>query len=140
MRISARCDYACKAVLELTFHWPKETPLRLQVISKRQGIPLKYLPQILVQLKRMGIVESIRGNQGGYILARAPEKISLGELVREINGPLLPAANSARKRESGFASIWNEAEEATAAVLDRITFRDISEKVKGREKTIVYEI
>ena len=65
MRISARCDYACKALLELTLHWPSKEPLQLHTISENQGISTKYLVHILIQLKRMGLIESIRGKQGG---------------------------------------------------------------------------
>lgn len=140
MRISARCDYACKALLELALHWPSKEPLQIHTISDRQDIPIKYLVQILIQLKRMGLAESVRGKQGGYNLAKHPNKISLGEVIREIGGPLLPAANSALKKKSVFATIWSEVEDAMAKVLDKITFEDISNKAKGMEGAVVYQI
>jgi Rrf2 family protein len=140
MRISARCDYACKALLELALHWPSKAPIQVHAISEKQDIPMKYLVQILLQLKRMGLVESIRGKQGGYILAKTPNRISLGEVMREIGGPLLPVVNSAAKVGSVFATIWNEVEEAMAKVLDKITFEDISNKAKGIHGAIIYQI
>ncbi len=93
MRISARCDYACRALLELALHWPNIEPVQTYTISEKQDIPMKYLVQILIQLKRMGLVESARGKHGGYSLAKPPNKISLGEVIREVGGPLLPMAN-----------------------------------------------
>lgn len=140
MRISARCDYACKALLELALHWPSKKPVQIHNISERQDIPMKYLVQILLQLKRIGLVESVRGKQGGYILAKAPNKIKLGEVMREIGGPLLPVVNTAAKKDSVFATIWKEVEEAMADVLDKVTFEDISKKAKGVERVIIYQI
>ena len=140
MRISARCDYACKALLELALHWPNKGLLTIHTISEKQNIPVKYLVHILIQLKRMGLVESVRVKQGGYKLLKPPNKISLGEVIREVGGPLLPVANSATKEESVFSTIWREVEGAMAKVLDRITFEDISNKEKGMKGAIVYQI
>ena len=140
MRISARCDYACRALLELAFHWPNKDPVQTYTISERQDVPMKYLVQILIQLRRMGLVKSVRGKQGGYYLAKPPGNISLGEVIREVGGPLLPMANSATKKESVFATIWTEVEEAMARVLDKISFEDILNKAKGIEAAIVYQI
>ena len=139
MRISARCDYACKALLELSFHWPNKKPLQIHTISKKQDIPMKYLVQILIQLKRIGLVMSRRGKDGGYNLSRPPNKISLGEVIRHIGGPLLPVAVSTRK-SFVFSTIWKEVENAMTKVLDRITFEDISKNARGVGATINYQI
>ena len=140
MRISARCDYACKALLELALHWPSKDPLHIHTISENQNIPMKYLVQILIQLKRMGLLGSIRGKQGGYILTKPPNKISLGDVIRETAGPLLPLANSVVKKKLVFATIWTEVEDAMAKVLDKITFEDILNKAKGIDRAIIYQI
>lgn len=140
MRISARCDYACRALLELALHWPKKEPLQIQDIAEMQDIPVRYLVQILIQLKRLGLATSIRGKQGGYNLAKAPSQISLGEVMREIGGPLLPVANLRSKKESVFFTIWDEVEGAMARILDKITFEDICNKAKGMDKAVVYQI
>jgi len=139
MRISARCDYACKALLELSFHWPNKKSLQIYTISKKQDIPIKYLVQILIQLKRIGLVMSRRGKDGGYNLSRPPNKISLGEVIRQIGGPLLPVAASTSK-SSVFSTIWKEVENAMTKVLDRITFEDISKNARGVGETINYQI
>ena len=140
MRISARCDYACKAILELALHWPSREPMHVEEISKNQGIPIKYLVQILIQLKRLGFVESTRGKQGGYVLVKEPKFIKFGNIIREICGPLLPLAKSAAKKESIFVNIWKEVESAMAEILDKVTFDDVLNKAKGKEKTIFYQI
>ncbi|PIW67054.1 MAG: Rrf2 family transcriptional regulator [Candidatus Omnitrophica bacterium CG12_big_fil_rev_8_21_14_0_65_43_15] len=140
MRISARCDYACKALLELALHWPSKEPVQLHTISDHQGIPTKYLVHILIQLKRMNLVESMRGKQGGYNLTRHPNEITLGEVIRDTGGPLLPLAKTAVKSESAFAAIWEEVEGVMAKVLDKVTFEDIVNKVRGKEKALIYQI
>ena len=140
MRISARCDYACKALLELTLHWPNKEPVPLYTISENQGIPTKYLVHILIQLKRKGFIDSFRGKQGGYNLTKHPNEITLGEVIRDTGGPLLPLAKTAAKSESAFVAIWKEVEGAMAKVLDKVTFEDIVNKVRGKEKVLIYQI
>lgn len=140
MRISARCDYACRALLELSLHWPNKEPLQIQEISNKQNIPPRYLVQILIQLKRLGLATSSRGKEGGYNLARPPEGIRLGEVMRSISGALLPIADSALNGESVFVSIWREAEGVMAKVLDKVSFADICRKVQQKEKIIIYQI
>lgn len=140
MRISARSDYACRALVELTLNWPTNEPLPISTISKKQKIPMRYLVQILIQLKRLGFVNSVRGKEGGYNLSKAPDKISLGKVMHGVGGSFLPLASSAADDESVFAPIWSEVKNAIATVLDRITFEDIAEKVETKKKTIIYQI
>ncbi len=89
--ISQRAKYALRALLVLA-EAPAGEPLMIAEVSRRQSIPKKCLEQILLELKRAGIVESRRGRLGGYVLARAPEQITFGEVLRLIDGPvaLLP--------------------------------------------------
>lgn len=127
MRISARCDYACRAVLELAMHWPKDKPLQTGNIARKQKIPMKYLVHILLQLKRLGIVQSIRGKDGGYILKEPPGRITLGRIVRETSGPLVVYDI----RDVLFSSIWAKVEDEISRVVDNITFEEICNKAKG---------
>ncbi len=140
MRISARCDYACRALLELSLHWPDKTPVRIQRISEKQDIPERYLVQILIQLKRHGLVSSLRGKEGGYVLAKSPKNIKLGEVMRDISGALLPISDSALKNGSVFMGIWKEVEGVMEDVLDKVSFADICSKLKQKEKVIMYQI
>lgn len=140
MRISARCDYACKALLELSLHWPNEDPIQIHAISERQQIPIRYLVQILIQLKRLGFVKSARGKEGGYNLSLPPSQITLGVVMRQMGGPLLPVADTAAKNGSVFKTIWKEVEGAMSKVLDKVTFEDIVNKARGAESAINYQI
>ncbi len=140
MRISARCDYACKALLELSLHWPDSNPLQIHQIAEKQEIPERFLVQILIQLKREGLVQSSRGKEGGYNLAKSPGNITLGEVIRSMGGPLLPLADSAVKKESVFVSVWRETEEVMSQILDKISFDEICKKAKDEENVILYHI
>lgn len=137
MLVSAKCDYACRALLELSLHWPNKEPLTINVIAERQGIPVKYLVQILIDLKNMGLVKSIRGKEGGYVLAKAPNTITLKEVIEHIEGSLLGITDSAKKG-SIFLPIWIEVEKALNEVLEKFTFEDIANKV--REMSLMYQI
>ncbi|MFH1836849.1 MAG: Rrf2 family transcriptional regulator [Candidatus Omnitrophota bacterium] len=140
MRVSARCDYACRALLELSLHWPDKDPLHIHQISKNQEIPERYLVQILIQLKRLGLVSSSRGKEGGYTLAKAPGDIRLGEVMRAIGGDLLPIADSALRNEAVFVSIWKEVEGVMENILGKVSFDDICKKLIQKEKVIMYQI
>ena len=82
MKISAKTDYACKAIFELVMHWPKPEPLAINVIARSQRIPIKFLTHILLQLKTMGMVESIRGQRGGYLLVKANDLNEATEIAK----------------------------------------------------------
>lgn len=140
MRISARCDYACRAILELSLHWPSKSPMTISEISRRQGIPIRYLIQILIQLKRAGLVNSVRGKEGGYNLLRPPEELTLHEIVTLVGGDLLPVAESAKNKDSVFSFVWAEVKGVMGDVLKKVTFKDIVEKEKGHNKALVYYI
>ena len=85
MRISAKADYAVRAALELA---AAEGPVKGDVLARAQGIPLKFLENILIDLRHSGIVRSQRGPEGGYWLARPPAEISVADVIRSVEGPL----------------------------------------------------
>src|SRR6516162_1192457 len=90
MKISAKDEYACSAVLELALNYDSETPVvRVQDIADRHGIPMKFLFQIMQILKRVGIAHSKRGTEGGYVLARDPARITVGDVIRSVSGPFV---------------------------------------------------
>jgi Rrf2 family protein len=93
MRLSRKSEYALLALVDLARCYGKDTAKILEV-SVRNGIPKKYLEQIFLQLKGAGYVRSIRGANGGYELAKAPDKISLAEVIRLIDGPLAPVGSA----------------------------------------------
>ena len=86
MRVSAKADYALRAVAELAA--AEEGPLKRERIADAQQIPMNYLENILLELKHVGIVQSQRGNSGGFRLARRPADISLADVIRAVDGPM----------------------------------------------------
>lgn len=140
--ISSRGKYATRAMLDLTLHY-ELGPVAIQDIAERQNIPLKFLEQILLSLKHAGFVQSRKGPGGGYFLARPPEKITLGAVVRAIEGPLAPIScvsvtnymecGCPDPATCGLRAVWQEARNVFAAVLDGTTFADIRRKQRGIE-------
>ena len=142
MRISAKIDYACRAILELSLHWPNQQPLQVHEIAQRQGIPMNFLIQILFNLRQLGYVRSMRGKEGGYNLSKPPGEIKFNDLVRHF-GPE-PESKSAkasqRSKTCVIDTVWGEVDEAIENILENINFEDICNRTRASEKTITYEI
>src|SRR5215472_4759389 len=85
MRVSAKAEYACIAMLELATNYAEPQPVRVKAIADAHGIPLRFLVQILLQLKTAGLVASVRGAAGGYQLARRPSEITLADIIGAID-------------------------------------------------------
>ena len=138
MRISAKGEYAIRALLDLAVHHG-EGLVPIQEVARRQGIPQRYLEQVLLLLKRAGFLESKRGSTGGYQLVRAPAAISVGEVLRAVEGRVTalevagrhPSERRARRPPSDLAPLWREIAGAVATVIDRTTFGDLAEQVKA---------
>jgi Rrf2 family cysteine metabolism transcriptional repressor len=135
--LSSRGKYATRAILDLSLH-EDEGPIQIHEIAERQNIPVKYLEQILLQLKHAGFVVSRKGPGGGYSLASPPQKITLGAVVRAMDGPLAPmsCASVTGHAECGcpepetcaLRAVWKEARDALATVLDGTTFAEIRDQ------------
>lgn len=125
MNISSRCDYACRAVVELARYADTTEPLTATVIAERRAIPEKYLVHILLQLKRAGIVRSVRGAQGGYILAVPPDTLTLLDVVRAIDGPPLEPTPGAGTPNDELAATWQGVAKDIEAILDGVTVQAI---------------
>lgn len=106
MRISSRCEYGCRAMLELA-QQPGVT-LTAQVIAERREIPEKFLVQILLQLKRAGLVQSVRGAQGGYRLAGSPDQISLLQIIESIDGSIEEQLPGREEGSPEFRPVWRK--------------------------------
>jgi Rrf2 family cysteine metabolism transcriptional repressor len=137
MRISAKGEYAIRALLDLTLHQADEggTLVTIQDVARRQGIPARYLEHVLLQLKRAGFLQSKRGATGGYRLAREPHAVSVGEVLRVVEGRgagLEVGGSRDRGRDADLADLWRSVSEAVAGVLDRTTFRDLAEQAAAR--------
>lgn len=125
MRISAKTDYAVRAAVELAAV-TDEHPLKSERIAQAQGIPLRFLENILVQMRQGGIVISRRGAEGGYRLAEAPDKITVADVIRAIDGPLAAVAGE-RPEKLDFEGTAEPLREVWVAV--RASLRDVLEHV-----------
>lgn len=136
--MSTRGDYACRALLSLALHGG-DTPTSVRDIALRTGLPQPYLEQILLALKGAGLVRSKRGVGGGYVLARAPEKLTLGQIVSAVDGPIVvgdfgePHAGGSCDHEGQcvLLSVWAEVGEHMRAHLDSYTIADMVRRVNG---------
>ena len=105
MRISAKGEYATRAVLHLAMEYPEV--VTIHQIAERHRIPVKYLEQILLELKRGGILASRRGVHGGYLLSRPPEKISVGEVLQIADSRFIESSYARSDSESGYPDVDN---------------------------------
>ena len=136
MRISAKGEYAIKAVLDLALH-PNRGLVPIQEIAARQAIPQRYLEQVLLALKRAGLLTSRRGSSGGYHLTRPPEEITVGAVLRAVEGRSAPfeAVNGERSTPGtgeDLAELWREIGEAVSQVIDRLTFGELAARSAER--------
>jgi Rrf2 family protein len=103
MKLTTRGHYSVKALLDLSLQ-PKYRPASVRAIATRQDIPAPYLEKLLIEMRRAGLVESIRGVQGGYKLARSPDRISLGEILQAVGETIEPLPH--HRPEQGQAEDW----------------------------------
>ena len=136
MKISAKAEYACLAILALANPRTDPAPLRIREIAEAHGIPERYLVQILLQLKGAGLVQSTRGASGGYRLARPANQISLGEVLTAIDGPGDTPRVSSKPAARVLAAVWELVRAAERAVLDQTTIADLALKTSPLEWTI----
>jgi Rrf2 family protein len=139
MKLSLRGEYALRALIVLGLEWNHSPVVPIQIVSERQNIPKRFLEQILNDLRTAGIVESKRGVAGGYRLARAPEEITLAQVIRHIEGPLAPVSCVSEKfydkctcpdeQRCGIRSVMKEVREAIVQILERVTVLQLCERV-----------
>lgn len=129
MHVSAKVDYALRAVAELAC--AGEHPVKAEQIAAAQGIPIRFLVNILLELKHDGIVATHRGATGGYTLARGPAEITIADVIRALDGPLAnikgerPEAVSYAGPARGLQEVWIAVRANLRAVLERVTFDDL---------------
>ncbi|MFH1782001.1 MAG: Rrf2 family transcriptional regulator [Candidatus Omnitrophota bacterium] len=137
MKISYKGDYALKTLLELAINYNSGV-LSIQELAKKGDIPEKFLEQVLLNLKRGGFVNSKRGVYGGYLLAKPPQDITLGEVVRFVEGPIEPLTCVGKKKYPAckdfsncvLKEIWDQVYTATSLVIDTLTFAELVRRVK----------
>lgn len=136
MAITQKSKYALRATLELALRFG-HGPISISEIAKAQAIPARFLEAILAQLKRAGLVESRRGNEGGYVLSRQPGRISVGDVLRVVQGTLADPGSASRGQGGGpqasqsiFSPIWEGAVRAASAVYDAANFQILVDRYK----------
>nr|WP_028990878.1 Rrf2 family transcriptional regulator [Thermacetogenium phaeum] len=148
MKLSTKGRYGLRAVLDMALH-KSEGPITLNSIAERQGISEGYLEQLMMPLKRAGLVKSVRGAQGGYVLAKEPKDITVGEVIRALEGPIAPVACVSEdypeecERAEGCVTrlVWAKVRDSIAEVLDSFTLEDLvqeSRKHTGQSSYMYY--
>jgi Rrf2 family protein len=137
MNISVKGEYALQAIFDLAVQKPGE-PVKIAGIARRQKIPQKFLELILAGLKQGGFVESRRGAEGGYLLARAPESLTVGEVLRFIEGPGSAKGRPRRKADGPFSGMWRQVEQAVSGVIDKTSFADLAREWTERQQKHIH--
>lgn len=136
MRISVKGEYALRAIFDLAAQ-PSEQPVKMAQIARRQKIPQKFLELILAGLKQGGFVESRRGAEGGYLLARPANSLTAGEVLRFVEGTPGVKSRGKRKAVTPFSQMWREVDEAVSEIVDRITFAELARTWAERQARFV---
>jgi Rrf2 family protein len=146
MKVTYKGDYALKAVLDLAINYDKEL-VTSHDMAKRIDTPIKFLEQILLDLKKGGFIESRRGKVGGYLLARPPAEITAGEVIRFIDGPTEPIScarqgylECADIYKCVFRKIWQDVARATSDIIDNITFEQLVSQISSKQQVLAYSI
>jgi Rrf2 family protein len=141
LRVSAKTEYACIAMMELAERYGSGKPVRIRRIAQQHGIPSRFLVQILLQLKGAGFVASTRGALGGYQLVKPPESISLADVMNVIEGQDEPIASSASDESISarvLQAAWQEVADAERQALRSISFADLVDRARHRAENMYY--
>ncbi|MEI8167256.1 MAG: Rrf2 family transcriptional regulator, partial [Chloroflexales bacterium] len=142
MRISNKSDYALRALFDLAQHIG-QGPVQSDEIATRQGVPVNYLNQLLITMRRAGLIESLRGPQGGHMLARPPEAITLRDILVALDGPLL-TGETARddlhptvpEDHDLVDEFWCELRGRIEGLLDAISLDDLCQRKRQRDGNV----
>ncbi|MDK2823148.1 MAG: Rrf2 family transcriptional regulator, cysteine metabolism repressor [Clostridia bacterium] len=148
MKLSTKGRYGVKAMFDLAQNYGSG-PIPLNSIAQRNSISEHYLEQLIAVLRKAGLVKSVRGAQGGYILSKSPEAITIGDIIRVLEGPIAPVDCVSEEEpepcnNAEFCvtrSIWARVRDSVADVLDSITLADmLEEEKKRRDESYMYYI
>jgi Rrf2 family protein len=143
MKISAKTEYACIAMLELASQYGSGEPVRIRRIAERHGVPPRFLVQILLQLKGVGLVGSVRGAAGGYQLLIQPQKISLGQVMEIIDGAqddIIPNASASADSNTVrvLQQAWKDVCMVERKMLSEITLTDLLDRAKQQDEQMYH--
>ncbi|MDF9407664.1 MAG: HTH-type transcriptional regulator CymR [Pelotomaculum sp. PtaB.Bin013] len=151
MKFTTRARYGLRAMVDLAQYYSPHEPVPLVRVAERQGISEGYLEQLMTFLRKGGLVRSVRGAQGGYLLSREPARITAGEVVRCLEGPINPTGCvseddpeiCARAETCATRVMWERIRESIAGVLDSTTLEDLckeAEKMRLSSEASMYYI
>jgi len=140
MKLPAKIEYAFKAIIELSLRYQPGVPVQLNVISKSQGIPDKFLIQLLLRLKNANIISTSRGVSGGYYLARSPSQITLLDVFKALDSEILDKPKG--KKSPGslnsaalLNTIWSNISDSIIENLAKQNFEDLIRQLKNEQPT-----
>lgn len=139
MKVSQRVTYGIMAAVDLAMN-AKEVPIQARAIARRQAIPVRFLEQVLNAMKKAGLVDSLRGAQGGYMLLKEPSTLSVVDILEALDGPVFhrafqgqsPLERRLTKQDLLLGNVWEQVEAAEREVLGGITI----EQLAGRQRAI----
>lgn len=149
MSVSQKCQYALRALFELAKR-DTDRPTAMAQVAEAQAIPPKFLELILSELRQGGFVESHRGRSGGYVLRSRPDELTVGTIIRFVDGPVAPVkciggnppsdTTCALYDNCAFVDMWSRARDAVASVYDNTTFQGLidNERIRGEKKANMY--
>lgn len=140
MKISSKGDYGLRALVDLALHHEAGAPVQVKDIARRQHVPEEYLGQLMVGLRRAGLVHSVRGAAGGYLLARPPAEITIAQVLETLEGSLalvdgLTERPAGRGPGSAIRALWWDATQAALTVLQGTTVADLATRESAQPHT-----
>ncbi len=146
MYISSKAEYGVRALFELAQQYGSG-PVQSETIATRQRIPVNYLNQVLIQLRKAGLVESIRGPQGGHMLAHPPEQITLLEILTVLEGPVITTSEASGETIAAssidrevLAEVWNQLRTTIEGLLESITLHELCQRKSRCSGQMMYHI
>jgi|SRR3984885_4001131 len=143
MRVSRKTDYALRALFTLVDHFGG-APIPIRELARRNDVPKRFLEQIMLQLKGRGWVDSVAGIRGGYVLAKRPEKITMGEVVRHFDGVLAPIGcvsviayeRCSQEPVCKFRRVFLDARNYIAGLMDKATLSEVAKNLPVSKREI----
>lgn len=140
MKISAKVNYAIKAIFELALHYEGKRPLQVDAISRSEGIPSNFLMQILLRLKNSGLVTSARGSLGGYLLAKDPSQIRLADVIQAVDNSFLSEPRLLSKSQVSDQVINKVFGEAHLGMMKNLEINFENLMAEHQSSTLIYQI
>ena len=135
MKLSVKSDYAARAVLALARQYHTGAACRVEDLAREYGVPASYLVQILIELKSRRVVKSVRGKEGGYLLARPPAEISIGDILRCVHGQVFDSpALSDPGCPPELRGAWRRIQQALDTTADSVNFQQLLEQAADKDK------